>query len=1584
MDYEDLKFRGRHARLQMNEQGPSSYGDLLEELANATPLAVPRPAFGATVGSQLIRGAPFIDDLLFEQHSKMPVMRRQSGVNKWNIKKDPLYQSLSDEDQLQFRMAETHDELSLLHKQATRMRWAKRTMEESSFGANLGAGLVTSVADITTWLEIALGGEFLKVAELASMVNKANKARNIAILAAKAGGAAAASATARESILQADQFDRTGQESYTNIIAEGVFGGLLGGGAGVVKGRLAKRAAKEVSSTVDRLATGRVDSERASEILVKRGVKEPTPEQLTSAFEQAITERNGGFTIGNSTGVKGGLSTGLGWVMKNIFRTPFHRTAMSDFEVARVWSAAFSDIPVARKGVPKALVRQALDTVKSQTTGDMLAVVPRMVDIWKGGASDISRSDFMKYVGKAASYDDDINNLSLGATLTKSQAEAVNGAARELRTQLARVHELGVRTGAWGKNSELGQTAISYFTRVWDQERALNNDGDLKFLIEAWASRTNDERKAAAEAIGETFSGEMTQLDVDSAVSNIKGGRGSVVRSNRTGSAPGQARNFDIPNDFRATTPDGRLVSVGDFLIEDAEHVLEHNIHFVLPRLLLAERFQTRGSLKMAKVKAEIDGLLTKMRDTEDPAEYRVLLGKLDEKNVDAHIAETVSLFEEAGGGQLKENIAAYEAYGRDVVSLRRSLFDAETRHFELKKQLEVARDNLGLSEDAVVEIDKQLASAVVDVRVAKKKLGQAFRRRGVQKKVKGAVLEVQEAQPEMVKARADFKTAEADRVRLLEARREHNGPRQQSTRPAPKKIGKDEYKKVVGGVVEVGKAFVKTFLAPDKELFTALRKTLRVPDLNASGLRRVIDKLETSLRDASKLRDPDAKLYTTELKKAIKRLKEAVVEERKRKPKPSEGEPKVIADPKAHKARGRELSSQLRDARARVRDARARIKKHTLNVDIEDSFLRVMEGRKSPNLDEAVRKAIAKVVKDDPDLKALSTDIPFFSTTTGLRDQQLDLGISDLFKEADGLDKVMLDFVRAKNEMAGLRGGLASTKKLMRPWEDEAMFRATGEKGDVRGVGEELNPEDWTREAALAKAEQIRDRVGVKQLNAHERAVEQQRVMNALDVERDEKVAKIRAQSLGSENTSKKVAKVDKELERVKNAMRIGHERFRNVNTRRGDPGAFAAGLEETFLDLNHMRLMGGVAISSIPDLATSVMWLGMRDWFGGAVQHISTELKRFIAKASKDELGAAFNGAEAVNSRARQALLSGLDSPNIRANNGVLNRTRRAVRQGFNSATRINWWNEQAKRMVATQVQHKVIRLMKKGSITEKEVGFLERFGVGKDMFERWAEEVATHGKQVKEGQTLFELANVKAWGSQNDADAYRQFLTAVANNSVVTLGSLDLPGAFDVRGWRAILQFKSFGIATLNRVTQAGLSADDSHFAQSMVGILTMGYMASELKDAISGRDTSEDTTKDKFMNALDRSGLLGTIMDIDNVADRLSGGLVGLRPLVGASSAGSRYSSRSQADALLGPSIGLIEDLAGVAGSGLRGVDGEKQFSQSDLARVRRSLPFQNLFYLRVLFDRIAAPNINEGSNKIEKALGARFGLPERTR
>lgn len=132
-----------------------------------------------------------------------------------------------------------------------------------------------------------------------------------------------------------------------------------------------------------------------------------------------------------------------------------------------------------------------------------------------------------------------------------------------------------------------------------------------------------------------------------------------------------------------------------------------------------------------------------------------------------------------------------------------------------------------------------------------------------------------------------------------------------------------------------------------------------------------------------------------------------------------------------------------------------------------------------------------------------------------------------------------------------------------------------------------------------------------------------------------------------------------------------------------------------------------------------------------------------------------------------------------------------------------------------------------------------------------------------------------------------------------------------------------------------------------------MIALGAMVYVYKQWEAGREISTDP-RQWVIEGIDRSGALGIIMEGNNTLEKMSSSHFGLRPLFGVGAEPSRYASRSQAEAFLGPTYG---SLLSTSLRVMNAASAEGAWTDADTRAVRRILPYQNLSVLRMALDKV---------------------------
>jgi GNAT superfamily N-acetyltransferase len=215
-----------------------------------------------------------------------------------------------------------------------------------------------------------------------------------------------------------------------------------------------------------------------------------------------------------------------------------------------------------------------------------------------------------------------------------------------------------------------------------------------------------------------------------------------------------------------------------------------------------------------------------------------------------------------------------------------------------------------------------------------------------------------------------------------------------------------------------------------------------------------------------------------------------------------------------------------------------------------------------------------------------------------------------------------------------------------------------------------------------------------------------------------------------------------------------------------------------------------------------------------------------------------------------------------------------------------------------------------------------------------------------QVRDG---IYLPNTSMW---TDREARRAFSAAIVrdvDNAIVTPG-LERPNWISHPVGKVVGQFKGFGLSSIQKTLISGLQQRDAAVLNGWLVMMATGALAAKLKADLRGEDTGRWTTGKWAAEAIDHSGIIGALTDVNDAIEKASGGKLGMAMMSGMPA--TRYMNRSLGSTFFGPSFGLLENVWQVAGVG-----GKKSgWSAADTHAAREAfLPLQNFWLIRTLLD-----------------------------
>jgi hypothetical protein len=415
--------------------------------------------------------------------------------------------------------------------------------------------------------------------------------------------------------------------------------------------------------------------------------------------------------------------------------------------------------------------------------------------------------------------------------------------------------------------------------------------------------------------------------------------------------------------------------------------------------------------------------------------------------------------------------------------------------------------------------------------------------------------------------------------------------------------------------------------------------------------------------------------------------------------------------------------------------------------------------------------------------------------------------------------------------------------------------------------------------------------------------------------------------------------------------------DRLRGTYALPSNPASLVLRTARVARNLNYVRLLGGMTLSAIPDMAKVVFTHGMTSTFRDGFLPMVRNFKAF--RLAGEEVKAAGTALDMVLDSRTMALA---DITDDFGRHSKFERGLSAVSSKFGVVSLMAPWNAAMKQFAGLVTMTNILRGADEivaGTASPATIRKMAAAGIDADLASRIASEFSQHGEKM-DGVWVAQGAN---WLDKEALEALRAAVVRDVDRIIVTPGQ-DRPLWMSTELGKVIGQFKSFAVSSMQKTMLSGIQQRDAATMNGTLLMMALGAVTYAVKETNSGRELSDDPAV-WAVEAFDRSGLTGWLMEANNIAEKATRGRVGLSGITGEQV--SRYSSRNVYGAFLGPSADAVADIFQVSGSIFAG-----DTTKSDLRRVRQMIPTQNLFYLRGLF------------NQVEAATGDALGLPDTAR
>ena len=372
---------------------------------------------------------------------------------------------------------------------------------------------------------------------------------------------------------------------------------------------------------------------------------------------------------------------------------------------------------------------------------------------------------------------------------------------------------------------------------------------------------------------------------------------------------------------------------------------------------------------------------------------------------------------------------------------------------------------------------------------------------------------------------------------------------------------------------------------------------------------------------------------------------------------------------------------------------------------------------------------------------------------------------------------------------------------------------------------------------------------------------------------------------------------------------------------------------------DLNYIRLLGGVTVSSLPDVARVFMAEGFGKVFANGLKPLIANTKTFnVAKAEFRKYGV---GIDAIKSGKSKIIA---DINDYSQGDTVIERGLKAAANKFGKLNLLDYWTAGIKQLHAITMQTTIFNKLQKGQFDKR----LTRLGIDKQSALDMWEQVKKHGEKV-DGVWL---TNSKNW---DRPDLERMYGAAIRKESdrVIIVPGQEKPLFMSSELGKSVGQFRSFILSATQRTFIAGLQNQDHNAVGGFISLVGMGAFAYYLKQNIAGRAVSDDPAV-WIAEGIEQGGAIGLIGEVSTTLEKISGNTIGIRPLLGIEEPAAKQISRTVPESLLGPTFGSLLNTTVAASNAISSGD---ELTDADIRALRRLIPLQNLFFIRKGFDEM---------------------------
>ena len=379
-------------------------------------------------------------------------------------------------------------------------------------------------------------------------------------------------------------------------------------------------------------------------------------------------------------------------------------------------------------------------------------------------------------------------------------------------------------------------------------------------------------------------------------------------------------------------------------------------------------------------------------------------------------------------------------------------------------------------------------------------------------------------------------------------------------------------------------------------------------------------------------------------------------------------------------------------------------------------------------------------------------------------------------------------------------------------------------------------------------------------------------------------------------------------------------------------------------FKTWNVLTMMGGAAVSSIPDIARIVMTEGMNNFVGTSMRLFHSQARQAISQMNRQMIN---ESGEALDMLLSLRALQMADVGSTFGRTSRLEKSMQDMTGPYFLLNGLNVWNTMMKEWAGLVISQRMLRSMRLDwqKLPKIDKDRLLANGIDGPMAGRINAMMQQH-RTYRDG---FSFPNIENWTDLGAARTFNNALNQQINRTIVT------PGIGDRALWTqkpfgsVVTQFKSFGQGSTQRVLISGLQERNAYFMQGAILMASMGMLVNEFKRYQHGIKY-ERTWGQVLWEGIERAGLPAVFSDFNHVLETISNNHVSMDAMVGGKP--MNYDYRRYMGEFMGPTGSTVANLLNITQKAL-----DNDYGDSFTKSLRRITPYQNNAFLDPAFDAL---------------------------